>query len=100
MLIDSMTKAADGTQQASDFTLRDCVKQTVESYLKALGDQQPKDLYEFVITEMEIPLFEKVLEYTGGVELRAAKVLGIARGTLRTKLKKHNIEKNDFKDKS
>jgi len=98
MLIESA--ATTSAPQTADFTLRDCVKQTVQHYLKALGDQKPKNLYEFVIAEMEVPLLGKVLEYTGGVELRAAKVLGIARGTLRTKLKKHHIEKNDFKDKN
>jgi Fis family transcriptional regulator len=44
-----------------------------------------------VISEVEQPLFEAVLEYTDGNQCRAADILGINRGTLRKKLKTYNL---------
>jgi Fis family transcriptional regulator len=44
-----------------------------------------------VISEVERPLFEAVLEYTRGNQSRAAAVLGINRGTLRKKLRMYGL---------
>ena len=44
-----------------------------------------------VLAEMEIPLLEKVLEYTSGNQTKAAELLGLNRGTLRKKLKQYGL---------
>lgn len=44
-----------------------------------------------VLNEVEVPLLEAVLSYTGGNQTQAAEVLGINRGTLRKKLKEYNL---------
>ena len=51
----------------------------------------PTDLYELIVNEVEIPLLKKVMRYTGGNQSKAAKILGISRGTLRKKLEKHKL---------
>ena len=41
--------------------------------------------------EVEKPLLRAVLDYTGGNQSEAADILGINRGTLRKKLRDHNL---------
>lgn len=71
--------------------LRDSVKQALNSFLKQLDGQDPEELYELVLAEVEAPLLEEVMTYTRGNQTRAATMLGINRGTLRKKLKKYGM---------
>ncbi len=51
----------------------------------------PIDVYQLVLKEVEPPLLESVMKFCNGNQSKAAKVLGINRTTLRTKLNKYNI---------
>ena len=51
-----------------------------------------KELYRFMLTAVEKPLIESVLDRTGGNQLKTAKILGINRNTLHSKIKKLGIE--------
>jgi len=51
----------------------------------------PIDVYQLVLKEVEPPLLESVMKFCSGNQSKAAKVLGINRTTLRTKLNKYNI---------
>jgi DNA-binding protein Fis len=53
-----------------------------------LSQQKEGEIYKAVIQEIEKPLIQWVLERTKGNQLRAAKLLGINRNTLRSKIKK------------
>ena len=53
-----------------------------------LCQQKEGEIYKSVIQEIEKPLIQWVLERTKGNQLRAAKLLGINRNTLRSKIKK------------
>ena len=64
----------------------------LQDYFGKLNGTIPGDLYGMVLSEVERPLFQKVMEYTSGNQSRAAEILGINRGTLRKKLKQHGIE--------
>jgi len=44
-----------------------------------------------VISEVEIPLFEAVMKHTGNNQSKASVMLGLNRGTLRTKLKGYGL---------
>jgi Fis family transcriptional regulator len=55
------------------------------------GHQPPRDLYQMVISEVELPLLKSVMEYTRGNQSKAAEILGINRSTLRKKLEKYNL---------
>ncbi len=50
-------------------------------------------IYRAVVEEIEKPLIEAVLERVEGNQLKAAKMLGINRNTLRAKIKKLEINK-------
>ncbi len=56
-----------------------------------------KELYRSVLESVERPLIEKVLERTYGNQIKAAKLLGINRNTLHSKIKKFNIDVERFR---
>ena len=45
-------------------TLRNCVRRSLNDYFNQLDGEAVSELYPMVLAEMEIPLLEKVLEYT------------------------------------
>jgi len=72
--------------------LRACVKTMMENYFNDMAGHQVGDIYEMVLSEVEHPLLESVMQYTRGNQSKAAELLGINRGTLRKKLKKHGLD--------
>lgn len=78
--------------------LRLKVEKTVSEYLNIFVDDYvlhkvtPNNLYKLILAEVEPPLLEAVMRFTNGNQSDAAKILGMNRTTLRTKLKKYNIK--------
>ncbi len=84
-----MTLLAQERQQTND-ALSNQVVAVVKSYLNNVGNKKASlNLYELVIEEVEAPLFRTVMELTRYNQSKAARVLGVSRGTLRTKLKRY-----------
>ncbi|MFO8154840.1 MAG: helix-turn-helix domain-containing protein [Pseudomonadota bacterium] len=71
--------------------LERCVDRSLAEYFNALGGEQPVELYRRVLDQVEPPLLDRVMVHTRGNQSRAAEILGISRGTLRTKLKRHGM---------
>ena len=79
--------AANG-HAASDVTLTDAVDRHLQAMFAAHGDRLPPDgMYDRVISEVERPLLSLALGATRGNQLRAARLLGLNRNTLRKKIK-------------
>ena len=74
-------------------SLATSVTQSVQKYFSELKGTDPVDLYKFVLEEIEIPLFKAVMEHCKYNQSRAAIMLGISRGTLRTKLRSYFDDK-------
>lgn len=72
-------------------TLREAVADSLRTYFSKLDGHAPDDVYRMVIEEVEKPLLESVMNYCGGNQTKAAKCLGLNRGTLRKKLKHYDI---------
>ncbi|WP_367680491.1 DNA-binding transcriptional regulator Fis [Candidatus Fukatsuia anoeciicola] len=72
-------------------SLRDSVQQLLKNYFSQLNGEDITQLYELVLTEVEQPLLDRIMQYTRGNQTRAAGILGINRGTLRKKLKKYSM---------
>ncbi|MCO7224670.1 DNA-binding transcriptional regulator Fis [Pleionea sp. CnH1-48] len=72
-------------------TLRESVNTAIQNYFSQLDGQQPSELYDMVLAEVEAPLLERVMEYTRGNQTKAAIILGLNRGTLRKKLKIYGL---------
>lgn len=79
------------TSEANNKPLRSSVKQAVTNYLSQLNGQDVQDFYDLVLSEVEAPLLEELMQYTRGNQTRASQILGINRGTLRKKLKKYGM---------
>ena len=66
------------------------VVNSVKGYLNAVGNKEINlNLYQLIVEEIEAPLFRTVMELTRYNQSKAARVLGVSRGTLRTKLKRY-----------
>lgn len=62
----------------------------VKGYLNSVGSKDSNlNLYQLIVEEVEAPLFRTVMELTRYNQSKAARVLGVSRGTLRTKLKRY-----------
>lgn len=71
--------------------LRQNVQEAIRRYLEDMGHSQPECLYRTLMAQVEPPLIEEVLRYTQGNQSRTAKILGMTRNTLRTKLHRYDI---------
>ena len=71
--------------------LRASVKAAVETYLGDVDAALVSDLYALVLAEVEAPLLEAVLASVRYNQSKAARMLGLNRGTLRTKLKQYDL---------
>ncbi len=71
--------------------LRQNVQAAIRRYLEDMGHSQPECLYRTLMAEVEPPLIEEVLRYTQGNQSRTAKILGMTRNTLRSKLQRYDI---------
>lgn len=74
-----------------DRPLESCIAQTVAAYLESHGELPPRELYRRMLDQVEPPLLDVVMVRARGNQSEAARMLGISRGTLRTKLKRHNM---------
>jgi Fis family transcriptional regulator len=71
--------------------LRQNVQAAIRRYLEDMGQSQPECLYRTLMAEVEPPLIEEVLRYTQGNQTQTARILGMTRNTLRTKLDRYDI---------
>ena len=72
-------------------TLTDCIVQSMEQYFTDLNGEEPNNLHNFFISEVEKPFLEVVMQKVNGNQTRAANMLGINRNTLRKKLKTYGL---------
>jgi Fis family transcriptional regulator len=77
--------------------LRQNVQEAIRRYLDDMGHSQPESLYRILMAQVEPPLLEEVLRFTRGNQSRTAKILGMTRNTLRTKLNHYDIPVRDGK---
>jgi two-component system nitrogen regulation response regulator GlnG len=69
-------------------SLSDAISDNIDQFFKMHENTIPDSgLYERVIQEVEKILIQKTLQHVGGVQSKAASILGLSRNTLRTKIK-------------
>jgi two-component system nitrogen regulation response regulator GlnG len=77
-----------GNIGVADASLADAMDRHLQALFTAHGDRLPPDgMYDRVISEVERPLLALALGATRGNQLRAARLLGLNRNTLRKKIK-------------
>ena len=73
--------------------LKDEVRKALNRYFNQLDQKNtPINVYQLVLNEVEPPLLRSVMQFSNNNQSKAAKILGINRTTLRTKLKRYKIE--------
>ncbi len=72
-----------------DQGLQDLVYGLVSRFLVDNKGKSINDLYDMILSEVEPPLLQAVMEKRRGNQLQAAKMLGISRGTIRKKLQRY-----------
>ena len=76
-------------QAVADNSLAERVSYIVQDRLYENCDKNDSDMYGKIIDEVEAALLRSVLLFNKNNQSKAAKQLGLSRGTLRTKLRKH-----------
>ncbi|MCA0403055.1 MAG: Fis family transcriptional regulator [Proteobacteria bacterium] len=72
-----------------DQGLQDLVYTLVTRFLAENKGKSIDDLYDMILSEVEPPLLQAVMEKKRGNQLQAARMLGISRGTIRKKLQRY-----------
>jgi len=67
------------------------VEAALDRYFAELDGVDAQDLYQLVLEEVERPLLRAVMARVAHNQSRAAGMLGLNRGTLRKKLKRHGL---------
>ncbi|UXZ04496.1 DNA-binding transcriptional regulator Fis [Moraxella nasicaprae] len=67
------------------------VEHAVHRYFEALDGEEINNMYDIFLAEMERPLLIATLKHTRGNQSKTAQLLGLNRGTLRTKLKTYGL---------
>ena len=82
----------DNQDKVTKKPLRLLIKKSLENYLLNLDSSKYIDnLYPLILSELEQPLLDVIMQYTRGNQTKAALMMGINRSTLRKKLKKYGM---------
>ena len=76
-------------------SFEEMVRAKIRALLQRMEGYPIDDLYDKVISRVERPLIELVLEHTGDNQLKAAEILGLNRNTLRKKIADRNVAVTD-----
>ncbi len=71
--------------------LDDCVRASLEAYLRDLDGLEPHGMHEMLVRAVEKPLLEMVMVAAANNQSKAAQWLGLNRNTLRKKLLEHQL---------
>jgi Fis family transcriptional regulator len=66
--------------------LREAVALALSEYFDNLKGEMPENVYNLVLTEVELPLLQAVMKFCNNNQSKAANMLAINRGTFRKKL--------------
>jgi two-component system nitrogen regulation response regulator GlnG len=80
---------------AEQLSFEEMVRAKIHALLVRMEGYPLEDLYEEVISRVERPLIELVLERTGNNQVRAAEMLGMNRNTLRKKIAERGVALDD-----
>ena len=84
MNVSETQSSAIATEQEKG--LQEMVYTLVNRFLIENKGKSIDDLYDMILSAVEPPLLQAVMEKKRGNQLQAAKMLGISRGTIRKKL--------------
>jgi DNA-binding protein Fis len=83
-----------------ELALEEAVRQKIAHFFTRLGEVEARDVHGAVIAQVERPLIETCVAWAKGNQLKAARVLGIHRNTLRKKIKTLGVRSNPHRSRS
>ncbi|HCU25389.1 MAG TPA: two-component system response regulator [Deltaproteobacteria bacterium] len=87
-----LDKSRENTQrEIEEMGLEELIENRLVSFLNKLGEVEPPRLYESILEMAERPLIRLILKRSNCNQIRAAKILGINRNTLRKKIRELRI---------
>jgi Fis family transcriptional regulator len=87
-----VVKTKDKKDKVIQRPLRVLIKKSLENYFLNVGNSKCIiNLYQLVLSELERPMLDIIMQHTRGNQTRAASIMGINRSTLRKKLKKYSM---------
>jgi len=92
----SISSSAQASEQIEplvpqESSLRSEVERSMRRYFQQIEDEPVTELHQMVMSEVEAPLIEAVMRFTRNNQSKASIMLGLNRGTLRTKLKLYGL---------
>lgn len=84
--IGNLNDTSEHEQGEQTSELDRCVRLCVKRYLRDMGDHEPEQLYRLFLQQFDRAMLEEVLEFADANQTRAARILGLNRGTLRKKI--------------
>lgn len=79
------------TQIEAPITISECVRANLDKFFDDLEGENAQAVYDMVITAVERPMLEVVMQKAEHNQSIASKMLGINRNTLRKKLQQHGL---------
>jgi DNA-binding protein Fis len=89
--------APDSSIDPKDVSLASYVEKKIGEFVRAMNVGSGKNLYPTLMRAVERPLIEMALRETHGNQVKAARLLGLNRNTLRKKITEFNISVNQAK---
>ena len=89
MAVTETTESYIENTTTQDQGLQDLVYGLVTRFLAENKTKSITDLYDMILSEVEPPLLQAVMEKRRGNQLQDARMLGISRGTIRKKLQRY-----------
>lgn len=71
--------------------LQAAIKQAISQYFVHLDGSDANNIYDLVLTRIERPLLETVMQHAAQNQSKAAQWLGLSRNTLRKLLEKYDL---------
>ncbi|MEM9243446.1 MAG: helix-turn-helix domain-containing protein [Pseudomonadota bacterium] len=68
------------------------VQRAIDDFFHQLGDAPVTNLYDMVLAEVERPVIKTVLQQADFKQTKAAYILGLNRGTLRSKIRQYQLD--------
>ncbi len=90
-LFNNLRSSDTENEVQQDTTLRSEVEKALSRYFAHVEDAPVTDLHDMVMSEVEAPLLKAVMRHAGNNQSKASLMLGMNRGTLRTKLKHYGL---------
>lgn len=72
--------------------LSESIKASLDEYFAHLDGEQPHAIYDMVLSCVEKPMLEYILNKVGGNQSKAAEILGLNRNTLRKKMVQYKLD--------